>query len=39
MRGPICGRAYPWKGLICESKKPSETTDIIRQNENLYLIN
>ena len=24
-------------GLICESKKVSETTDIIRQNENLFL--
>ena len=35
--GSICGKAYPQEGLICGSKKASEATDIIRQNENLYL--
>ena len=31
------GLTRGWGELICGSKKASETTDIIRQNENLYL--
>ena len=39
----LCGRVYLLgggggrEGLICRSKKATEKTDIMRQNENLYL--
>ena len=34
---PICGRAYSQRGLYAGQKQVSETTNIIRQNENLYM--